>query len=128
MFECCDNLEDVSDTSYWNLENVISLKGLFCGCKKLKTIRGMEKWNPIKIKTCEEMFLGCYKSLQLSETLKISRWKNVPKEIIARGAKGYCDSNYDSYAFGENLGGFLQIICAFLSCLFFIIMRNQRRI
>ncbi len=128
MFECCDNLEDVSDTSYWNLENVISLKGLFCGCKKLKTIQGMEKWNPIKIKTCEEMFLGCYKSLYLSETLKISRWKNVPKEIIARGAKGYCDSNYDSYAFGENLGGFLQIICIFLYCLFFMITRNQRRI
>ena len=91
----------------------------------------MEKWNPIKIKTCEEMFLGCYESLQLSETSKISGWKNVPKEIIAQGIKGYDASNYDSYEFGENLGGilyFLRTICLLLGCLLFMEKINQRRI
>ena len=57
MFEWCRNLIDVSDTSYWNLENVKTLKALFYKCTSLKTIPGMEKWNPIKLETCEEMFL-----------------------------------------------------------------------
>jgi hypothetical protein len=110
MFEWCENLEDVSDTSYWNLENVITLKALFYKCTKLKKIQGIEKWNPIKIKTCEEMFLGCYKSLPLSETSKIYEWKNVPEKIKVKGAKGYSATNYVSYAFGENLGGTLKYV------------------
>ena len=110
MFEWCENLEDVSDTSYWNLENVITLKALFYKCTKLKKIRGIEKWNPIKIKTCEEMFLGCYKSLPLSETSKIYEWKNVPEKIKVKGAKGYSATNYVSYALGENLGGTLKYV------------------
>ncbi len=45
MFEKCDNLEELSDMSLWNLENVTSLRGLFYKCKKLKKIPGIDKWN-----------------------------------------------------------------------------------
>ena len=46
MFEECSNLEELSDTSHWNLENVKTLRGLFYLCKNLKKNPGIDKWNP----------------------------------------------------------------------------------
>ena len=103
-FERCDNLEEITNTSKWNLENVKTLKGLFYKCPKLKDIPGMEKWNPINIKTCEEMFLSC-KSLDASVVAKVEKWKNVPKYIKDDSKKGYTSKNIIAYAMGDNLGG-----------------------
>ena len=103
-FERCDNLEEITNTSKWNLENVKTLKGLFYKCPKLKDIPGMEKWNPINIKTCEEMFLSC-KSLDASVVAKVEKWKKVPKYIKDDSKKGYTSKNIIAYAMGDNLGG-----------------------
>ena len=65
-FEWCENLEELSNTSKWNLENIETLKGLFYKCTKLKNVPGIGKWNLIKLKNMEEMFLGCQKSLDFS--------------------------------------------------------------
>ena len=65
-FEWCENLEELSNTSKWNLKNVETLKGLFYKCTKLKNVPGIGKWNLIKLKNMEEMFLGCQKSLDFS--------------------------------------------------------------
>ena len=103
-FERCDNLEEITNTSKWNLENVKTLKGLFYKCPKLKDIPGMEKWNPINIKTCEEMFLSC-KSLDASVVAKVEKWKKVPKYIKDDSKKGYTSKNFIAYAMVDNLGG-----------------------
>lgn len=84
MFEKCDNLEELSDMSLWNLENVTSLRGLFYFCKKLKKIPGIDKWNPIKLQKedcCTEMFLGCCLSLNEEQVSQVMKWENVKEEI-----------------------------------------------
>ena len=65
-FEWCENLEELSNTSKWNLENVETLKRLFYKCIKLKNVPGIAKWNLKKLNNCEEMFLGCQSKLDLS--------------------------------------------------------------
>ena len=81
MFERCSNLEEISDISYWNLENVESSVGLFYLCKKLKDIPGIKKWNPIKLKSCSEMFFGCCFSLNKEQISQVLEWKNVDEKI-----------------------------------------------
>ena len=110
MFEWCRYLIDVSDTSYWNLENVKTLKALFYECTSLKTIKGMEKWDPIKLETCEEMFLGCYNNLNSSETSKIYKWENVPDYIKKESTKGYSATNIITYAAFDNYKGTLKYV------------------
>ena len=78
MFENCENLVEISDTSSWNLENVKSMKHLFYSCKKLKSIPGIENWEPLELDTCEKMFQHC-ESLHQYERDKIYSWKNVSK-------------------------------------------------
>ena len=108
MFEWCKNFEEISDTSYWNLENVEILKGLFYKCTSLKSITGMNKWNPIKLKNCEEMFLGCHKNLKPSETSKVDEWKNVSQNIKSQAMKGFSADNIVTYAIFDNLPGTLN--------------------
>ena len=108
MFEWCHNLEEISDTSYWNLENVKTMKGLFYKCVGLKSIPGMNKWNPIKLETCEEMFLGCYQKLPPSEISKVYEWKNVPEKIKSESMKGFTVENIWSYALVDNFQGTLK--------------------
>ena len=113
MFEWCHNLEEISDTSLWNLENVKTLKGLFYKCVALKSIPGMNKWNPKKLETCEEMFFGCYKNLKPSETSKIYEWKNVPENIKSKSMQGFSIGNivtHWSYAIFDNLPGTMNWI------------------
>jgi len=78
MFENCENLVEISDTSLWNVENVKSMKHLFYSCKKLKCIPGIEHWDPRELDTCEKMFQHC-ESLSQYERDKIYSWKNVSK-------------------------------------------------
>ena len=63
-FEYWENLEELSITSNWNLENVENIKDLFYKCTKLKIFPGISEWNPIKVKNCEEIFFECQKSLK----------------------------------------------------------------
>ena len=88
-FEWCENLEEVSNTSKWNLKNVETFKGLFYKCTKLKKVPGIGKWNPIKLKNCEEMFLGCESKLDPSTITEVYKWKNVPEEIKSGCKKGF---------------------------------------
>ena len=110
-FEWCGNLEELSNTSKWNLENVETLKGLFYMCIKLKKVPGIGKWNPIKLKNCEEMFLGCQSSsLSPSIILQVHNWKNVSEEVKSQYMKGFGIKNIWSYAVFENFGGTLNYI------------------
>ena len=109
MFEWCENLEEISYISPWNLRKVKTLKGLFYKCTNLKSIPGMEKWNPVKLENCEEMFLGCFKNLKRSETSKIEEW-NVSQDIKESAMRGFNVENVVLYAFGDNLSGTLNWI------------------
>ena len=86
-FEQCENLEEITNTSNWNLENVKSLRGLFYICPKLKDVPGIDKWNPTNLKTCYEMFKSC-KSLKSSVIVKVENWKNVSEDIKEKAKKG----------------------------------------
>ena len=92
MFENCENLEEISDTSLWNVENIKSMERLFYSCKKLKSVPGINKWNPIDLETCYEMFGDC-ESLSVSEKEQVMKWGNVLKEI-KDGAYKKSISNY----------------------------------
>ena len=109
MFDRCEYLEEITNTSKWNLEKVKSMKGLFYKCHKLKDVPGIDKWNPIKITSCEEMFLSC-KSLKSSVISKVENWKNVNKNIKQLCKKGYTSNNLFAYAFGENFGGTMKFV------------------
>ena len=109
MFDRCEYLEEISNISKWNLENVKSLKGLFYKCHKLKDVPGIDKWNPIKITTCEEMFLSC-ESLKASVISKVESWKNVNESITQLCKKGYTAKNFFAYALGDNLGGTVKFL------------------
>ena len=103
MFEWCENLEEISDMSRWNVENVRTMKGLFYQCKKLTSVPGIEKWNPLKLEDCRELFLGCEK-IPVSEIAKIENWKNVPPKVRDLAKKGFSTKNILAYALFENLG------------------------
>ena len=112
MFERCDNLEELSDVSFWNIEKVKSLRGFFYKSKKIKKIPGMNKWNPVKLETCEEMFFECH-SLDKSQIEQVNEWKKVSQQIKEGAKKGYSIKNISdrfNYVFGENLGNTLDII------------------
>jgi len=103
-FEKCENLEEIANTSKWNLENVTSLKGLFYMCPKLKDVPGIENWNPIRVTNCEEMFFFC-KSLEASVIAKVENWKNVKKDIKKLCKKGYTSKNFFGYYIFDNFSG-----------------------
>lgn len=101
MFEECDNLEELSDMSLWNLENVTSLRGLFYKCKKLKKIPGIDKWNPIKLQKedcCTEMFLWCCLSLSEEQVSQVMKWENVKEEIKNECKDGFYIKNEIDFA------------------------------
>ena len=103
MFEWCENLEEISDMSRWNVENVRTMKGLFYQCKKLTSAPGIEKWNPLNLEDCRELFLGCEK-IPVSEIAKIENWKNVPPKVRDLAKKGSFIKNFWTYALIDNLG------------------------
>ena len=104
-FEWCENLEELSNTSKWNLENVESLKGLFYKCTKLKKIPGIGKWDPVKLKDCEEMFLGCESSLNPLIISEVFHWKNVSEKVKSGCKKGFSVKNKFAYYLVSNFGG-----------------------
>ena len=104
-FEWCGNLEELSNTAKWNLENVETIKGLFYKCVNLKKVPGIGKWNLIKLKNCEEMFLGCQSKLNPSIILQVNNWKSVPENVKSKYLKGFGVNNILSYAVFENPGG-----------------------
>ena len=108
MFEHCINLEELSDTSYWNVENVKSMKGLFYNCVKLKSIPGIRKWKPKKLETYEEMFLKCGDLLKPTDIAQVEEWKNltkIPENKKKEYRKGYTNRNLITYALFDNFGG-----------------------
>ena len=107
-FEWCSNLEELSNTSKWNLENVESLKGLFYECTKLKKVPGIGKWNPIKLKDCNEMFLACQSELDPSTIPEVLSWKNVNEEVKSGCKNGFGVKNFWSYYIFDNFGGTLE--------------------
>lgn len=118
MFEHCINLEELSDTSYWNVENVKSMKGLFYNCVKLKSIPGIRKWKPKKLETYEEMFLACCDLLKPTEISQVEEWKNItkiPEDKKQEYRKGYTNKNLISYALFDNFSGTLKYVKNFFS-------------
>ena len=110
-FEWCESLEELSNTSKWNVENVKSFKGLFYMCKNLKKVPGIRKWKPYNLENYDEMFLGCQSQLDLSETDVIKDWKNISKKTIKGDyMKGFGVKNIISYALFENWKGTAEYI------------------
>ena len=109
MFQECDNLEELSDTSHWNLENVKTLRGLFYLCKNLKKIPGIDKWNPTNLQgedSCYEMFYGCSQSLVKEQISQVMKWENVDKKIKNKHKKGFKNKNvldFIKYSLTENI-------------------------
>lgn len=108
MFQECDNLEELSDTSHWNLENVKTLRGLFYLCKKLKKIPGIDKWNPTNLQGegCYEMFYGCSQFLVKEQISQVMKWENVEKKIKNKHKKGFNNKNvfdFTIYSLTENI-------------------------
>ena len=108
MFEWCTNLEELSNTSDWNLESVTNIKCLFYKCIKLTKIPGMYKWDPPKLDMCKEIFFGCIQSLRSTEVEQIEKWKNVSKNIKKYYMKGHDIENWGLYMTTMNLGGTLK--------------------
>ena len=124
MFEGCSNLEELSDTSHWNLENVKTLRGLFYLCKNLKKIPGIDKWNPTNLQggdSCNEMFYGCSQSLDKEQISQVMKWENVDKKIKNKHKKGFNNKDlldFIAYCFTENIDetasnffDFVKIFC-----------------
>ena len=109
-FEYCKNLEELSNTSKWNLENVETLKGLFYQCTKLKKIPGIDKWNPKNLKNYDEMFFGCQKSLEPSILSQVKNWKNVPEKGKNDFTKGFSATNKVSYSLIDNTEVSLKLV------------------
>ena len=100
MFENCYNIEEISDISKWNInkvtqleymfkkcykltqldlpksktENLISMKGLFYECLKLRNITGIDDWSIEKVTDISEIFSKCSALQSLPE---ISKWKTA---------------------------------------------------
>ena len=114
-FEWCENLEEISNTSKWNVENVKSFKGLFYMCKNLKKVPGIRKWKPYNLENYDEMFLGCQSQLNLSETYAIKDWKNISKKTIKGDyMKGFTIKKIIPYAIFENWKGTVEYLGNFI--------------
>ena len=124
MFEGCSNLEELSDTSHWNLEKVKTLRGLFYLCKNLKKIPGIDKWNPTNLQgkdSCNEMFYGCSQFLVKEQISQVMKWENVDKKIKNKHKKGFNNKDlldFIAYCFTENIDetasnffDFVKIFC-----------------
>ena len=72
MFEGCEKLLQLKGINRWNVENVVSMRGMFYNCLKLVYLPEIEEWNPINLKKCYQMFYGC-KSLPNSEASKMEK-------------------------------------------------------
>lgn len=83
MFQNCSALESL-DLSKFDTKNVTNMGAMFAGCKKLKTITGIDKFNTEKVKTkqtqqtnqddaagFDKIFSGC----ESLEELDLSGWK-----------------------------------------------------
>ena len=58
MLEGCKYLEKLPNLKQWNVENVITMRGMFYNCTRLQKLL-------VKLSDCYEMFYGC-KSLPTS--------------------------------------------------------------
>ena len=47
------------DISYWNVSNVTNMRGMFYGCKELKSVGDLSKWDVSNTKDMSFMFGGC---------------------------------------------------------------------
>lgn len=124
MFEGCSDLQELSDTSHWNLENVKTLRGLFYLGKNLKKIPGIDKWNPTNLQgkdSCNEMFYGCSQFLVKEQISQVMKWENVDKKIKNKHKKGFNNKDlldFIAYCFTENIDetasnifDFIKIFC-----------------
>ena len=60
MFKLCENLENL-DLSNFDTSNVTDMSGLFGGCIKLKSIKGLNGFNTNRVKSMMQMFQQCNK-------------------------------------------------------------------
>ena len=58
MFGGCESLSSLPDLSKWDTSNVIDMRGLFYGCKKLISL-DISKCNVYKVRDMSAMFLEC---------------------------------------------------------------------
>ena len=71
MFYGCKSLEELSDISKWNIDNVINMSYMFYGCKSLKELSNISKWNIKDTTDISNIFFGCNFSLNnLSKFIK----------------------------------------------------------
>lgn len=66
------NLVDISGLSKWNVENVISMQGVFYKCENLTDISPLSGWNTSNVESFKELFQGC---TNLSNIEAVRNWK-----------------------------------------------------
>ena len=69
MFQLCIELESL-DLSDFDTSNITNMNMMFASCKKLKSIKGINKFNTKKVEIMNAMFQLCYKL----EYLDLSNW------------------------------------------------------
>ena len=67
MFRKCENLTRV-DTSEFVTENIVEMSEVFCLCKKLSTLIGVEKWNTSNVTDMSALFHSCESLTELDVT------------------------------------------------------------
>ena len=60
MFQLCIELESL-DLSDFDTSNITNMNMMFASCKKLKSIKGINKFNTKKVEIMNAMFQLCYK-------------------------------------------------------------------
>ena len=76
MFDCCNNLKDINELKYLNVNEAKDFNHMFYGCSSLSNIDSLKNWNVSNGKNFYRMFAGC-SSLSDITTLKIGMFQMV---------------------------------------------------
>ena len=97
------------DITYWDVSNIESMRGMFYGCKELKSIGDISEWDVSKVINMSFMFTGCKKFNQ-----DISKW-NVSK-VTDMSYMFYSCENFNQDLSGWNVSNVEDMGCMFYNC------------
>ena len=65
------------DITYWDVSNVYSMRHMFYGCKRLKSVGDISKWDVSNVRFMACMFSGCKKFNQDLSSWNVSNVKDM---------------------------------------------------
>ena len=90
MFNNCVNLISYSDSGL-DTSTVKNFNGVFCNCKKLKSVNDISKWDTSKVEDMGKLFQGCKILLNIPE---ISRWNTALVKLMDSMFEGCTSLQY----------------------------------